>query len=130
MRANAGARQPKQRTGRSALHRPLRSRALLKFRKKNGPSVRVLAGLFDKSPVERGMNLPQLRDRRFDTALLLLEQFDLLHALLAGQMQAAIMRSVQKMLDFGESEAQPSAGQDELKRLRSLSRYSRVAPWR
>ena len=44
--------------------------------------VRVLARVFEKSLVERGVNLPQLCDRCFDTAFLLLEHFDLFHALL------------------------------------------------
>ena len=51
--------------------------------------MRLVAGVFKESSVERGVNLPQLDDRRFDTAFLLLEHFDLLHALLACELQAA-----------------------------------------
>jgi len=73
----------------------------------------MLASLFYEPLVEGGVNLPQLGDRHLDTALLLLEQFDLLHALLAGEVQAAVVLPVEKMFDLRKREAQPSAGQYE-----------------
>ena len=76
-------------------------------------SVRVFARVFKESLVEGGVNLPQLGDRCFDAAFLLLEHFDLLHALLAREVQAAVMRPVQQMFDLGEGEAQSPARQDD-----------------
>ena len=79
--------------------------------------VRVLARVFEKSLVERGVNLPQLCDRCFDTAFLLLEHFDLFHALLACEVQAAVLGPVQQMFDLRKSEPQPPPRQDDAQTL-------------
>ena len=71
------------------------------------------AGVFEKPPVERRINLPQLRDRYFETALLLFEQIDLRHALLPGEMQIGAIPLVEEMPDLGQREAESPAGDDE-----------------
>ena len=79
--------------------------------------MRRLAGFLKKPAVERGMNFPQFDDRRFKTALLLLEQFDLFHALLAREMQGFAVCLAQKMFDLSESKAQPPGCENHIETL-------------
>jgi hypothetical protein len=79
--------------------------------------MRGFAGLFEEPAVERGMHFAQFGDRRLDAALLLLEQRDLRHALLARQVQRVAVRFANRR-----------AVRIIFRRLRSLERYNRVAP--
>jgi hypothetical protein len=63
--------------------------------------------------VERGVDLAQLAERKFDSALLTFQKIDLFHAFFARQTQILAIRPVEEAFDFSKRKAEPAAGEYE-----------------
>jgi hypothetical protein len=66
--------------------------------------------------------LPQFGDRDLDAALLLFEQIDLRHALLARQVQVVAVGLAEQVADFGKREAERRPVMISARRSQSLRR--------